>query len=137
MVRKNVKKTDGTKGNSLAIDAMVIIKSSIAAVIVTLLFFIIFSVVMKIGNLDEGVISPTSQAIRVMSIALGGAIAARASNAKGWLKGAMTGVMYILWAFIISALFGHRISLNKVVISDIGMSFVVGAIGGIIGINLK
>lgn len=132
-----MKKTDSKKSNSVANHLMIIVKSSFAAVIVTLLFFIIFSIVMKVGNLDENVIPPTSQAIRIISIALGGALAARASHSKGWLKGAMTGVMYIIWAFLISALFGHRVSLNKIVISDIAMSFIVGAIGGIIGINLK
>lgn len=132
-----MKKTDSKKSNSVANHLMIIVKSSFAAVIVTLLFFIIFSIVMKVGNLDENVIPPTSQAIRIISIALGGVLAARASHSKGWLKGAMTGVMYIIWAFLISALFGHRVSLNKIVISDIAMSFIVGAIGGIIGINLK
>lgn len=137
MMKMNVKKADSGKSDSLTRNFMIILKSSIFAVIVTLLFFIIFAIVMKIGNLDEKIIPPMNQIIRIISIALGGVIAARASNAKGWLKGAMTGVAYILWAFMISAVFGHRMSLDRFVISDIVMSFIVGAIGGIIGINLK
>ena len=84
---------------------------------------------MKIGNLDETIIPPINQAIRIISIALGGAFAARASNVNGWLMGALTGIMYMLWAFLISALFGHRMTLDRIVVSDIVMSFIVGAIG--------
>ncbi len=136
-MKTNVKKMDSGKGDSLPKSTKIIIKSSIIAVIMTLLFFIIFAIVMKIGNLDETIIPPINQAIRIISIALGGAFAARASNVNGWLMGALTGIMYMLWAFLISALFGHRMTLDRIVVSDIVMSFIVGAIGGIIGINLK
>ncbi len=136
-MRLNTKKLDNTKGDSLIKTLMTIIKSSITAVIITFLFFIIFAIVMKIGNLDEKIISPINQVIRIISIALGGSIAARASSSRGWLIGAITGIIYMLWAFAISTLFGHTMDFNRIVISDITMSFIVGAIGGIIGINLK
>ncbi|HHW70577.1 MAG TPA: TIGR04086 family membrane protein [Clostridiales bacterium] len=116
---------------------MIIIKSSIFAVIITFLLFIIFAIAMKIGNLDEKIIPPTNQVIRIISIALGGSMAAKASKVRGWLKGGITGIMYMFWAFVISALFAQSIIFNRVVLSDIAMSFIVGAIGGVIGVNLK
>ncbi|NMA95466.1 MAG: TIGR04086 family membrane protein [Clostridiales bacterium] len=136
-MRKNVKNVDDVMGTTLISNIIIVIRSSIVAIILTLLLFIIFSIVMKVGNLTEDVIPPISQVIRVTSIAFSGALAARSSKSKGWLKGALTGITYMLWAYIISLLFGNKISLDSIAISDIGMGFIVGAIGGIIGINLK
>lgn len=131
------KKVDNVKKNTLGKNFMIIIKSSIFAVIITFLLFIIFAIAMKIGNLDEKIIPPTNQVIRIISIALGGSMAAKASKVRGWLKGGITGIMYMFWAFVISALFAQSIIFNRVVLSDIAMSFIVGAIGGVIGVNLK
>ena len=114
-MRLNTKKLDNTKGDSLIKTLMTIIKSSITAVIITFLFFIIFAIVMKIGNLDEKIISPINQVIRIISIALGGSIAARASSSRGWLIGAITGIIYMLWASVISTLFSVMMDFNRIV----------------------
>ncbi|MBM7582304.1 putative membrane protein (TIGR04086 family) [Caldicoprobacter guelmensis] len=132
------------KKNSVQLDksgivytGLVILKASLLAVIVTLLGFMVFAVVMKLANLQETIIPPVNQAIRIISIALGGALAARSSKTKGWLKGALTGLLYIVWALVISAVFGGKYAFDKVLLSDALLGIVVGAIGGIIGINLE
>jgi len=58
--------------NSLIHNGLVILKASLLAVIVTLVGFLIFAVVMKLANLQETIIPPVNQAIRIISIALGG-----------------------------------------------------------------
>lgn len=123
--------------NSLIYNGLVILKASLLAVIVTLAGFLIFALVMKLANLQETVIPPVNQAIRIISIALGGAIAARSSRTRGWLKGALTGILYIVWALVISAIFGGKYAFDTVLLSDVLLGIVVGAIGGIIGINIE
>lgn len=123
--------------NSLIHNSLVILKASLLAVIVTLVGFLIFAVVMKLANLQETIIPPVNQAIRIISIALGGAVAARSSRTKGWLKGALTGLLYIVWALVISAIFGGKYAFDTVLLSDALLGIVVGAIGGIIGINIE
>ena len=51
--------------------------------------------------------------------------------------GALTGLLYIGWAFIISGIFGGGYMLDTVLLSDILLGIVVGAIGGVIGINIE
>ena len=123
--------------NTVIHNCLVVLKSSLLAVVVTLFCFLLFALVMKLANLQEGIIPPVNQAIRIISIALGGAVAARSSRSKGWLKGALTGLLYILWAFIISGIFGGGYIFDTVLISDVLLGIVVGAIGGIIGINIE
>ena len=50
--------------------------------------------------------------------------------------GALTGLLYIGWAFIISGIFGGGMPCDTVLLSDILLGIVVGAIGGVIGINI-
>ncbi len=116
--------------------ALVIVKSSIIAVVVTLICFIIFALVIKLFNLQETIIPAVVQVIRTICIALGGLLAARFSRRKGWLTGALTGLLYIVWAFLISGFFGDDMSMTSVVFSDILLGIVAGTVGGVIGVNL-
>jgi putative membrane protein (TIGR04086 family) len=116
---------------------MVIVRSSIIAVVITLICFIIFALVIKLFSLQERIIPAVVQVIRTICIALGGLLAARSSRKRGWLIGTFTGVLYVVWAFIISGLFGSNMNLTTIVFSDILLGIVAGTVGGIIGINLE
>ena len=117
-------------------ELLVILKASLLAVIITLICFVIFALVMKLANLQETIIPPVNQAIRILSIAIGGVFASRASRKKGWLKGGLTGLLYIIWSFILSGLFDGKYIFNTLLLSDLLLGAVVGAVGGIIGINI-
>jgi putative membrane protein (TIGR04086 family) len=124
-------KRDGQVNNTL-----LILKGSLLAVIITLLCFIVFAIIMKFANLGEDVIGPVNQVIRVISIAIGSALPAKVSKNKGWIKGAITGGLYIVWAFVISILFSNHVSFDSILLSDVLLGLIVGAIGGIIGVNI-
>ncbi|HZK35086.1 MAG TPA: TIGR04086 family membrane protein [Bacillota bacterium] len=123
--------------NSLLQEFLYVFKGSVFAVIITLIFIIIFSVVMELTELHDSIIQPVVQVIRVFSIVFAGAYAARLTRSKGWLKGAATGLLYILLVSLISILFGGKVNFDRVLLSDTIMALVTGAIGGAIGINLK
>jgi len=116
---------------------IVAVRSSLIAIVLSLLCFLIFAIVMKIGNFEETLISPGIQVIRVLSITVGGVVAARSTTAKGWLVGALSGILYMVWAIFISLLFGGGISLNSLLLSDMLLGLIAGLVGGMIGINLK
>jgi putative membrane protein (TIGR04086 family) len=71
-----------------------------------------------------------------LSIAFGGMLAAKSSKKVGWLKGGITGVVYVLFAFMISSLFGGSILMGSIIFSDILLGVIAGAVGGIIGVNV-
>lgn len=129
--------TAKVEDNSMLQDISYAAKGAIFALIITLVLIIAFSLVMELTDLDDSVIQPVVQVIRIFSIVFGAAYAARRINTKGWLKGAITGFLYICLVSLISLLFGGKVSLDKIFISDTIMALVTGAIGGAIGINLK
>lgn len=135
-MRKMTHRASAKEPETMWSGALNILKCSLVAIIITLITFLIFAVIIKVGDMQENVISPVVQVIRTLSIAFGGMSAARTNKKRGWLKGAITGVVYILWAFIISSLLGDRTIMHSLILSDILLGIVAGAVGGIIGVNL-
>ena len=66
-------------------DIIAILKSSIIAIIITLVCFAIFAIIIKVADLQETIIAPVVQVIRTLSIAFGGMLAAK-SVKVGWLR---------------------------------------------------
>jgi hypothetical protein len=66
-----------------------------------------------------------------------GAYAARKSANKGWLKGAATGICYVVLVSLIGVISGAQFAFDRILLSDTLMAIVVGAAGGAIGINIR
>jgi putative membrane protein (TIGR04086 family) len=75
--------------------------------------------------------------ITMVSIALSSIYAAVRVESRGWLNGAMVGLIYMLILFLLSLLFKTGVSLDKFALFRIFMGFITGTLAGIIGINLK
>ena len=135
-MRKVRKASSKQQPESMWYDIAAILKSSLVAVIITLICFTLFAVIIKVADMQETIIPPVVQVVRTLSIAFGGMLAARASKKMGWLKGGITGIVYILWAFLISSLFGGPAVMGSLILSDLLLGVVAGAVGGVIGVNI-
>ena len=123
--------------NPLLQDVMLVSKGSIFAVIITLLFNILFAFVLQLASWSETIIRPVVQVVRILCIALGGAYAARKTSNKGWLKGAVTGIGYVILVSVIGVISGGQFAFDRILLSDALMALVVGAACGDIGINIR
>lgn len=136
-MKKARKITAKQEENSLLQDVMLVSKGSVFAVIITLLFIILFAFVMQLSSLSETIIRPVVQVVRILSIAIGGAYAARKTTNKGWLKGAVTGIGYVILVSVICVISGGQFAFDRILLSDALMALIVGAAGGAIGINIR
>lgn len=111
-------------------------KGLIASFIFTLVFFLIFSVVLCFSNVSDNIIPGIILLISIISILCGSAICTKNANNQGWLWGSSIGGSYALILYIISSLtltgFSFPITTFYLLLGYI----VIGAIGGIIGINI-
>lgn len=73
----------------------------------------------------------------IISIVIASVYVALKVDKNGWLYGALTGLLYIIILTIISMIAIGGFSLNQILISRILMGLIAGAIGGILGINIK
>lgn len=111
-------------------------KGLIASFIFTLLLFFLFSVVLRFSSMSDTIIPGMVLLISIISILCGATICTKNASNQGWLWGSSVGASYALILYIISSLtltgFSFPITTFYLFLGYIA----IGAIGGIIGINI-
>jgi putative membrane protein (TIGR04086 family) len=123
--------------SSMTKDLAQVGRGSVFAVLLTLLCIILFAVIMQLSSLTESIIRPVVQVVRILSIAVGGIYAAGKGVRRGWLKGAGTGILYVILVSLIGIFSGGKFAFDRIFLSDMIMAIIVGTVGGAIGINLR
>ncbi|HHV73524.1 hypothetical protein BVF91_03180 [Thermoanaerobacterium sp. PSU-2] len=113
-----------------------IIVGLLISYIITLLFFIIYALVLTYTPLSELTLPTLTMLITIIGIVLSGAIAARNTKSKGWLNGGLAGLLYVLLMLFLGVYFVKEAGINAGIALKLIWGIVLGAIGGMIGINL-
>lgn len=112
-----------------------IVKAAAAAVIISLLFVLVFTLVIQLFSLSAGVIKPVNQVFKILSIAAGGLIFIRGE--KGWIKGIIYGLIAVLLTYLLYGLIAHSLSISWKFALEILLGCAAGAITGIIAVNIR
>ncbi len=113
-----------------------IIKAAALSVIVSLVGALIFALVLSFTNLDGGVIKTVNQFIKILAVFLGCFffIKDNAGLFKGLIAGAVSAFITYL---IFSLVSGVGIKFGLEFFVDLAFTAVIGAISGIIAVNVK
>ncbi len=103
----------------------------------TLVMILILSIVLSFSSIKENIIMPTVIFISSFSILIGGFLVAKKIDEKGIVYGSILGLIYMVILYLISSIMNFDFSLNVNAIIMIALGIVGGAIGGILGVNLK
>ena len=114
-----------------------ILKGSIISIITTLILLIIFSAMLTYTNINENRIPTVIIICTALSILIGSQIATSKIKKNGILNGALVGIIYIAFLYIISSCITKNFSLNNYSIIMMLVSILIGGVGGIIGVNRK
>lgn len=114
-----------------------ILKGSMIAIAVTIILLIIFAAILTYSNINENTMPTVIIVITAFSILIGSQIATTKIKRNGILNGALLGVIYITFLYILSGLVTKNFSLNNYSIIMIATSILIGGLGGIIGVNRK
>lgn len=114
-----------------------ILKGLVLAFLFSLVCFLILSIVLSLTSISENIIKPSSYIVMIVSIVIAGIYVAMKVDKNGWLYGSITGLLYIIILTIISMIVIGGFSLNQILISRVLIGIIAGAIGGILGINIK
>ena len=114
-----------------------ILKESIISIITTLILLIIFSAMLTYTNINENTIPTVIIICTALSILIGSQIATSKIKKNGILNGALVGIIYIAFLYIISSCITKNFSLNNYSIIMMLVSILIGGVGGIIGVNRK
>lgn len=113
-----------------------ILRATAIAVIVSLVTVLVFSLIVNLTNVNEKIILPINEAIKVISILTGCFIGFRQPK-QGALKGAVGGLLYTFLSILIFGIISHSVKFNALSLVDVALGIVAGAISGIIVVNVK
>ena len=107
-------------------------KGVLCAVIVTLLFILGFALVVQLSGISNRAITPVMQVVKVVCIFVAVAIALKPAKSKGWLYGALVGVLYMVVTFLIFSLLDGKFVIGLSALTDLLFQGLVGLVSGVI-----
>lgn len=116
---------------------LLMVKGICISMILSLLMMLILSMVLSFSNVKESVIMPTVIFISAFSILVSSFLVARRIENKGMIYGSLLGLIYMLILYLLSSILNFNFSLNANAVVMITFGIVGGAIGGVLGVNLK
>ncbi len=114
-----------------------IFKGVVISLVTTFILLIIFAAILTFTNIQENTISPVVIIITAVSLLIGSTIGNRKIEKNGLLNGAMVGLIYILFLYLISSILNGNFSLNLASIIMIIVSIFFGILGGVVAVNKK
>ena len=123
------------KTGNIKIDVADVLKTVLFATLISLGFVLIFAIIVRFASVPNDVILPVNIAIKILSVFLGVLISFKNAQ-NGLLKGAISGLLYMLFTFLIcSALTWFKdVKFSWI---DLVTLPVAGAISGIIAVNVR
>ena len=112
-------------------------KACVIPFIITLLALLIISIITLFSQVDYQGAYIALFVISVLCMFIAGFMASKVSGTRGWLNGAIAGLVYTVLPTLIAmlALDSFYLGLNTVIMLAVG--FITGAMGGIVGINIR
>lgn len=112
------------------------LKSIFISLIITFASVILFAFIIKWASLGDGIIAPVNLVIKGLSVFVGALIFCR-SKSRGILKGGLYGVIYTIISFSIFSILAGAFEIGLGLISDFAFNIIIGAIAGVLGVNIK
>jgi len=115
------------------------LKAIIAGILVTFFLTLLVSgalaLTVYLTDITENQVAAALYYAGILTLAVGGGLAARWADAMGWLHGGLVGAIYVILATLIGMFFFPGGYVLTQVTKRVLAGFFVGALGGIIGIN--
>lgn len=128
-----MEKVDKLRKNNVALE---LTKGTIFSLIISMVLIIIFAIIIRFTNISDGAIMPINQGIKAISIFFGILLALKGSQ-KGFVKGLIIGLLYAVLSYLVFSILSSTMSIGLTTLTDIIFDSVLGAISGLIAVNIK
>ena len=109
--------------------------SAAAAVVISLVFVLIFTLIIQLFSLPLGAVKPVNQVFKIVAIVAGGLIFIRGE--KGLVKGLIYGITAVLATYLLFGLISCSFEISWFFAIEILIGAVAGAVTGVIAVNIK
>ncbi|HHU69328.1 MAG TPA: TIGR04086 family membrane protein [Thermoanaerobacterales bacterium] len=117
-------------------DILYIFKGIFFGYLLTLICYFILGGIIYFTNFSEKIIPIVTTIVSIISIAIAGFYVSSNTKSKGWLKGGIVGLLYILILLAIGRFIIPNYALSSQSLIKLIIGFVIGSIGGIIGVSI-
>ena len=114
-----------------------ILKGSITAIVLTVIILFVFALLLAYTNMPETVVTPVVIGTTGISLLIGSIVSSIKIRKQGLINGALVGAIYIITIYLLSSMIQKDFGLNVSSIIMLVMAILSGALGGIIGVNIK
>lgn len=130
---KPVKEADGNSPKLW----FVLLKGTLISLAVSLVGILIFAFFIKYVAVPTSAIRPVNQVIKGISLFVGTFIALKKTDKMGLVTGLLIGLFYTVLAFVVFSILDGHFEFSKTLINDLLFGGIIGAICGIIAVNLR
>ncbi len=123
------------KSQNIKADVLDVLKAVLFSILISLALVLIFAVIIKFASLPNNVILPVNVTIKILSVFVG-VMLGFSHPQNGILKGAISGLFYMLLTFLIFAALNGFKDVQFSWIDLVTLPF-AGAISGIVAVNVK
>ena len=116
---------------------LTILKGSLIALSISLIGILLFAFVLRFIPISDNLIMPINQVIKGLSVLIGTILALRKVNEMGLVSGLLIGLVYTAVAFVTFSILDGNFDFSLTILNDLLFGGIVGAICGIIAVNLK
>ncbi len=114
-----------------------LLKGVVTSLCVALVGILLFAFVLRFTSISDSVISPVNQVIKGVSIFFGVFVGLKKYKNQGLLNGLLIGFIFTILAFLVFSLLDGAFCFDRTLLNDLIFNSVIGAICGIICVNLK
>ena len=114
-----------------------IVKGVVVGLCVALVGILIFAFILRFTNISDKIIAPVNQVIKGVSIFFGVFIGLKKHKSMGLLSGFLIGLFFTIAAFLVFSILDGAFSFDRTLVNDIIFGSIIGAICGIICVNLN
>ncbi len=134
--KKNKAETQSLDGDKKGL-IVALCKGVVAGLCVALLGILIFAFLLRFTSIPDTIIAPVNQVIKGVSIFFGVFFGMKKHKSMGLFCGLLIGLLFTISAFLVFSALNGTFVFDRTFLNDIIFGCVIGAICGIICVNLK
>lgn len=115
----------------------VMLKSLIICFSISFVMILIYALILSISSFSDASMSKVTQTILIISVAIASAYGGKKTRHRGWMFGSVLGLIFSILLIPFGMAIGQDFAIDIFLITKMLVTAAVGAIGGIIGVNLN
>lgn len=114
-----------------------IVKTVVIAVLFSMVSVLVFALIVKSTDIGEEVIGYVNLGIKMLSVVIGCLFGFRRGSGFGWLKGLLSGLLYVVTSFLVFSAISGEFSLSDASWLDLVTGAAAGLLAGVLTVNIK